>query len=125
VRVEIAVDGGVIWSKGIDFGDLDLESCAVIGLHSSGIELRNRFFELLTAALPGLIYQSFDEDFRAPSYRQLCFAIQIAVALGVSLPGDAVRFRLYTSEFIDTHIDRFRALESEQARAGKTVDDNG
>lgn len=60
------------------------------------------------------LQELIDDDLRPPSARQVAFAISIAKALGVALPGEALRHRGSMFEFLDRYAPQF----SQRSRAG-------
>ena len=53
---------------------------------------------------------ALDHDLRSPTKHQIAFATAIARALGVSLPGDALRYRGAMGAFLDRYGGEFKQL---------------
>lgn len=96
--------------------DLDVSLDIPVGFDAReavGIQLqrcmtsgRNVSFEWRLAT--GLV-EILDPDLQAPTASQVEFALRIVKRLGVSLPGEALRFRGSMSLFLNRHAATFRA----------------
>lgn len=70
-----------------------------------GLKLVEQFRELI------------DADLKPPTASQLSYALSIARALGISLPGEALQFRGAMCEFIGRHASLFKERSDIQGKA--------
>lgn len=106
------------WHMDVDLGDCPLTAPWLYWLQVAPSGLGERFVIALTRELPKLVLESIDPGLARPSECHLRHAIDIAIALGVSLPREALRFDYGAKEFIDAHSERLRALRKQGEEDG-------
>jgi len=106
------------WSVNVDLGECPLPIRWEYWLSTYKSGFGERFRAALTRQLPWLILESIDSDFERTSERHLRQAIDIAVALGVVLPRDALLFDYAAIEFIDAHSERLPLLRTKKEHGG-------
>jgi hypothetical protein len=73
---------------------------------------RERFLYRLGLNIPTLVWESLDIGLHPPTQRQIAFALDIARTLGLPIPGDALRYREYMGDFIESHVMKYRQVTS-------------
>lgn len=119
------VDDDKEWQIEIAIDEVAREALLLQTLRSSEPAFRERFLAQLSALLPQLLSGSLDTGLRPPTEKQLAFAVAIARELGISIPGDAFRYREAMGEFLTRHADLFRQRRAAQTSGAEVSKDSG
>jgi hypothetical protein len=110
------VDDDKEWQVELAIDEVTRDALMLQTLRSSEPAFRDRFLAQLAALLPQLLSGALDTELRPPTEKQLRFAVAIARELGISIPGDAFRYRDAMGEFLTRHADLFRQRRAAQTR---------
>lgn len=75
--------------------------------------------ERLRTSMENALLASLDWDIRPPTKAQVQYAIAIAKALRVGLPGEALQHQGAMREFLDRHADVFKAMNQRPSLGAK------
>lgn len=112
---------------GLRLVDDDLEISLDLALDPSAraaiaVQLQRAVDDSRRSSFEGRLAQSLQElldaDLQPPSYKQLSYALNIAKALGIAIPGEAMSFKGSMSTFISRHAPMFQ----ERVRRAETGD---
>lgn len=74
--------------------------------------------ERLAACFAAGLLQCLDWDLQPPTEKQTQYAMDIARALNVAIPGEALRYRASMTEFLDRYADVFKAQRIRRSQQG-------